>query len=166
MIGVLAAASGAPDSARGMNESMVATTKRLVALNQRYINALEAALRSEQASDVLRVRDRYNQVAGEVDKAIAEVGRWDPYSVEGAEEFKSAVTRFCLGQKRMLEGHHQAMLEALENKGLTKVARVHQIQEALGHAAARGQQDLADLQAAQQQFARMHGGKPQRAYHH
>jgi hypothetical protein len=142
-----------------MNESAVATNQRLFALGKDFGVAVAAAIQSGQEADARRVRDAYNGLVGEIDKAIADVGRWNTSGIDGAEDFKSALTRFYQGQKYMQENHFKTVVETLENKGLSREQRLKEVQTALMSAAAREQQDVGALQAAQKAFASKHGVK-------
>jgi hypothetical protein len=144
-----------------MNDSAVATCQRLSSLGQDFGIAVSTAIRSGNESDVRKARDAYNGLGGEIDKAIADVGRWNTAGLEGAEEFKSVLTRFYQGQKSMQENNLKAVVEALENKGLSQEQRMKEIQKALLSATAKEQQDLGALQAAQKSFTGKHGVKQQ-----
>jgi hypothetical protein len=156
-IGLFAAVGcGGQQQALELSNAVAAHWRQVSFKEKDLLSAMNRGFETGEEKDLKRARNALVDLTGTTKKVIANIEGMSTAGVEGGSSFKTSSLLYFKALTNIQEECYLPAVDLLEKNDIDKTQKKEQIQNLLGRASAKGNENLRDLKSSQQSFAAKH----------
>ncbi len=148
---VLCGCNARQQEAVEFNNRLTEFNQQLMQAHQQFFEEFHA---QRDAGEIDKIRAAHKKLSDRFDAIQAEAEQVDLPEFDGAREFYDAIQRYIATEGKVIHEDYGEMIDVLEDRSLNSEAETNKLQAIIDRAHAAQEKSLAEVEAAQQAFAK------------